>query len=257
MKVATWNVNSIRAREERLFGWLERHKPDVLCLQEIKVTDDGFPTERARAAGYHAAVSGQKTYNGVAILSRIEPSAVERGMRDDASDAHARLIDARVGGVRFICVYVPNGGEVGTEKFTYKLEWMKRFRSYLDRNCKPDEPLVVCGDINVAPEDIDVGRPDEWRDTVLCHEQARAALREIVAFGLVDAFRERCKDAGLYSWWDYRMLGFPKNNGLRIDHLFVTKPLVPRCRDVKIDRDERKGKQPSDHAPVFINLDDG
>lgn len=254
MKLATWNVNSIRAREERLLAFLERHRPDVLCLQELKVIDGDFPMARLREKGYFAAIHGQKTYNGVAILARSEPEDVVCGLRDGTEDPQARLVSARVDGVRIISVYVPNGSEVGSEKYTYKLAWLKRLRAYLEQHHRPDERLVVCGDINVAPDDIDVARPDEWKDTVLCHTDARAGMGELCEWGLFDAFRKCRPEAGLYSWWDYRMLGFPKGNGLRIDHILVTKPLLEQCSGAEIDRNERKGKQPSDHAPVLIDL---
>lgn len=254
LKIASWNVNSIRAREDRLVHWLERHAPDVLCLQELKVADEGFPHERLRAAGYRAAVHGQKTYNGVAILSRGEPEDVARGFGDAFEDGQARLISARVAGIPVVTVYVPNGGEVGSDKWLYKLEWMGRLRAFLSRRFRPDEPLVLCGDFNVAPEPRDVADPAGWEASVLFHPEARRALQEVCAFGLVDTLRLHHAEPGLYSWWDYRMLAFPKNQGLRIDHIFVTEPLVRRCSAASIDRNERKGKQPSDHAPVLAEL---
>ena len=251
MKVATWNVNSVRARLERLLAWLGANGPDVLCLQELKVPDDAFPTEALAAAGYHAVVHGQPTYNGVAILARSVPTEVEVGLQDGVDDSQARLIGARVDGIRILSAYVPNGGEVGSDKFAYKLAWMQRLRAYLAAHASPAEPLLLCGDLNVAPEDRDVARPAEWSDTVLCHAEARAALQELLAWGLVDTFRLHHAEGGLYSWWDYRQLGFPKNNGLRIDHILATAPLAKRCTGASIDREARKGKQPSDHAPVM------
>jgi exodeoxyribonuclease-3 len=254
MKIITWNLNSVRAREDRLIGVLDRHKPDALCLQELKVVDDDFPTARVRELGYHAALFGQKTYNGVAILSRAEPEDVQRGLRDDVEDPQARLVSARIDGVRVISVYVPNGGVLNSDKYAYKNAWLKRLRAYLEKHHDPHEKLVLCGDINIAPDDIDVARPDEWKDTVLFHPEMRTALRELCSWGLYDAFRHCRPEAGLYSWWDYRQLGFPKGNGLRIDHIFVTEPLLGTCRAAEIDRNERKGKQPSDHAPVVIEI---
>ncbi len=254
MKLATWNLNSIRAREERLLRWLAAAQPDVVCLQELKVTEEGFPAERLREAGYRSAVHGQKTYNGVAILSRDEPRDVVRGFGDGGEEA-ARLVAARLGSLRIASVYVPNGAVVGSDKWSYKLDWLRRLRAWLDRHCSPDDLLAVCGDFNVAPEPRDVCDPAAWEPSVLCHPEARAAFDEVRAWGLVDGFRLHHQEAGLYSWWDYRMLAFPKNQGLRIDHVLLSRPLAERCRSAAIARDERKGKQPSDHAPVVVELD--
>ena len=256
MKVATWNVNSVRARRERLLQWLERHPVDVLCLQELKVTDADFPTQELREAGYAAAVSGQRTYNGVAILAREEPRDVERGLGDDEDDPAARLIAARVAGLRVVSAYFPNGGSLGSDKWLYKLEWMRRLGGWLRRRCDPDEALVLCGDFNVAPEARDVHDPAVWEDSVLYHPEAREALEQIRNFGFVDLFRRHRPEAGLYSWWDYRMLGFQKGRGLRIDHVWGTREVAERSRGADIDREERKGKRPSDHAPVVVELSD-
>lgn len=255
MKLATWNVNSIRARLDRLVDWLGRAAPEVVCLQELKVPDEEFPVEELRAAGYHAVFHGQRTYNGVAILSRAEPEDVHRGFDGGTGDEQARLITARLHGVRIISAYFPNGQVVGSDKWGYKLDWMRRLEAYLSTRYAPSEPLALCGDFNVAPEDRDVARPDEWRDSVLCHEEARARLREIAAWGLIDTMRLHEPGPGPWSWWDYRMLAFPKGNGLRIDHVFVTRPLADRCTKAWVERNERKGKLPSDHAPVMIELD--
>jgi len=254
MKIASWNVNSVRARSERLQRWLETHAPDVLCLQELKVQDTDFPFEALRAAGYEVAAHGQKTYNGVAILARTTPTDVERGFGDGGDDSQSRLIAARVGGIRVVSVYVPNGQEVGSEKWTYKLEWLRRLRAWLDRRCRPDEPIVLCGDFNVAPEAKDVHDPAAWEPTVLFHPEARAALESVRAWGFTDTLRLHRQEDGLYSWWDYRMLAFPKNNGLRIDFVLATAPLAQRCNAASIDRDERKGTLPSDHAPVIAEF---
>jgi exodeoxyribonuclease-3 len=256
MKLATWNVNSVRAREARLLAWLAAWQPDVLCLQELKVVEADFPTAAVQALGYHAVVYGQKTYNGVAILSRTPPEDLRRGFGEDDDDPQARLVSARVNGVRVLSAYFPNGGEVGSDKFAYKLAWMEKLRVLLERTASPDEPLALCGDVNVAPDDRDVARPEEWKDTVLCHPAARAALQRIAAWGLDDTFRRHHAEGGFYSWWDYRMLGFPKNNGLRIDHVLATRRLAARSTAVEIDRNERKGKQPSDHVPVVATFAD-
>lgn len=250
MKVATWNINSVRVRMDRLLGWLARQAPDVLCLQETKCADEEFPLLELQALGYHAALFGQRTYNGVAILARDVPQDVVRGFGDGAEDPQARFIAATVAGVRIACAYMPNGQAVGSEKFAYKLDWMKRLRMWLASKADPRMPLALCGDFNVAPEARDVCNPAFWEREPLFHPQARAALENVAAWGLSDAFRLHHADAGMYSWWDYRMLAFPKDQGLRIDHIFCTPSLAACCRSVEIDRDERKGKLPSDHAPV-------
>jgi exodeoxyribonuclease III len=256
MIIATWNVNSIRARQERLERWLAKRRPDVLCLQELKVVDDQFPLEILTRAGYHSAVLGQKTYNGVAILTRNPSELIGRGLDDGTDDPQARLIAVRTGGIEILCAYVPNGAEVGSDKWEYKIQWLHRLRSLLDKRHRPDQPLILCGDLNVAPEPRDVHDPAAWEATVLFHPDARAALAGVTTWGLLDAFRLHHSEAGLYSWWDYRMLAFPKNRGLRIDHVLITEPLRERCLSAWIDRDERKGKLPSDHAPVVVELAD-
>ena len=255
MRIATWNVNSIRARQDRLLAWLAKQAPDVLCLQETKVEDAGFPFEALRSAGYYAVVHGQRTYNGVAILAREEPREVVAGLGDGADDAQARLLSARVAGLRVLSVYVPNGDTVGSEKWRYKLEWLRRLRARLDAHHTAGEPLLVCGDLNVARDEGDVAHPDRWAESVLFHPEARAALEHVRSFGLVDVFRQIHPEGGIYSWWDYRMLAFPKNDGLRIDHLLATQGLAGRCTDARVDRDERKGKGASDHAPVVASFE--
>jgi exodeoxyribonuclease III len=255
MKLATWNVNSIRAREERLVRWLSLQQPDVLCLQELKVTEDAFPLVPLQALGYHAVVHGQKAYNGVAVLSRKAPSAAERGFGDGCDDTHARLVTVLLGDVHVVSAYVPNGQEVGTDKWSYKLQWMGRLRSWLDRRFARSDLVALCGDFNVAPEARDVHDPARWEASVLFHPEARAAFESVRAWGLVDAFRLHHPEPGLYTWWDYRMLAFPRKEGLRIDHVLLSKPLAERCKSARIDRDERKGKLPSDHAPVVVELE--
>lgn len=253
MRIATWNVNSIKARKERLLAFLARHSPDVVCLQELKTEATGYPFEELRAAGYESAVLGQKTYNGVAVLSRTVPADVATGFGDGGDESQARLVAATVGGLRVASAYVPNGKEVGSEKWPYKLEWLARLAAWSAREAKAG-PLVLCGDFNVAPDDRDVANPEAWAGSVLTHPDARAAWAAILAGGLVDAFRLHHEEGGLYSWWDYRMLGFPKNDGLRIDHVLVESNLAARCAGSFVDRDERKGKLPSDHAPVLVDL---
>lgn len=255
MKLVTWNVNSIRARLPRVTAFLKRVAPDVACLQETKVLDADFPADAFKELGYHATFHGQKTYNGVAILSLAPPAEVVKGMGDGEADPEARLVAATIAGVRVIDVYVPNGQTVESPKYAYKLRWLARLRAFLDRNCKADQPLVVAGDWNVAPEDRDVWDPAAWRGQVLFSEPEKAALREVAAFGLVDALREKSQEGGVFTWWDYRMGAFHRGFGLRIDHLLMTRPLAARLRTVVVERDERKGPEPSDHAPLVAELD--
>ena len=255
MKIAAWNVNSIRARQERLLAWLSAAQPDVVCLQELKCEDAGFPAEEIRAAGYQFACYGQRTYNGVAILAKGEITDVTRGMDDGVEDPQARLIGGTVNGVRVFSVYAPNGQEVGSPAYVYKLEWYRRLRAYLDARHKPEEKLVLCGDWNVAPEPIDVHDPAAWEGQTLFSAPEREALANLCAFGLRDVWRGMHPGEQKFSWWDYRMLAFPKNRGLRIDHLLATSPLAEKCRASEIDREMRKGKGPSDHAPVWAEFD--
>jgi exodeoxyribonuclease III len=254
MKVVTWNVNSVGARRDRLLAWLGKHQPDVLCLQELKAVDEGFPRAEVEALGYHVALHGQRTYNGVAVLSREPITDVHKNLDDGLEEQDARLLSVRIGDARVICCYVPNGQALDSPKFAYKQAWLDRLHAYLLRRHTPSEPLLLCGDFNIAPEDRDVYDPEALRDDVLCHPLVRARWRTLLAFGLHDTFRLHVPDAGKYSWWDYRMLGFPKGRGLRIDHVLATPALAARCTGASIDRDERKGKQPSDHAPVLAEF---
>ena len=254
MKVASWNVNSVVARRERLLAWLAKQQPDVLCIQELKSLDEGFPREEVEALGYHVALHGQRTYNGVALLSKLPIHDVRKNLDDGQEETDARLISARVGETRVICCYVPNGQALDSPKWPYKLAWLDRLLAYLERHHQPSEPLLVCGDFNIAPEDRDVYDPEGLCEDVLCHALVREKWRALVGFGLTDTFRQHVSDAGKYSWWDYRMLGFPKGRGLRIDHILATEPRAKLCSAAAIDRDERKGKQPSDHAPVLAEF---
>jgi exodeoxyribonuclease III len=254
MKLATWNVNSIRARQDRLLDWLRSAAPDAVCLQETKVDDAGFPFDALQAAGYHAVTLGQRTYNGVAILSRRPATDVMRGFGDDVDDEQARTIAATVDGVRVISVYVPNGQEVGSDKYAYKLAWLARLRTYLQRHADPARPLALCGDMNVAPEDRDVYDPVAWGPGVLCSPPERSGLANVLAWGLVDVFRRHHSEGGMFSWWDYRGISLFKNLGLRIDHIFATHALAERSLGCEIDRAARKGHNASDHAPVVAEF---
>ncbi len=250
MKLATWNVNSIRVRLPRLLAWLERHSPDVLCLQETKVVDQDFPLKEIKEAGYHALYTGQKTYNGVALLSRSQPREIARALPGDGSEAEKRLIAAEVDGVTILGVYVPNGAEVGSSKYAFKLEWYSRLHYYLKDAFSPNQSIIVCGDFNVAPEDKDVWDPVSWQGQTLCTEPERQAFAKLLDWGLKDALRLKTPDEHIYTWWDYRGGAFHRGWGLRIDHILVSQPLAERLMNVIVDRDERKGEKPSDHAPV-------
>jgi exodeoxyribonuclease-3 len=252
--VATWNVNSVRTRLPRLLPWLERRRPDVVCLQETKVIDDDFPRAEIEAAGYRCLVNGQKTYNGVAILTRGDAAETARALPGDTPESDRRLLAASVAGIHVASVYCPNGQEVGSEKYAYKLDWYRRLRALLEATWTPAQPLVVCGDFNVAPEDRDVWDPEKWRGQVLFSDPEKEALRLLTDWGLEDALRRLRPDAGIYTWWDYRFGAFHRGWGLRIDHVLATPPLAARCVSVEVDRDERKGEKPSDHAPVVATF---
>ena len=256
MKLATWNVNSIRTRLPRLLAWLERRRPDVVCLQETKVSDDHFPSSELAALGYTALVAGQQTYNGVAVLARAGAEAIARGLPGEGDDAQRRLLVARVAGFQVMSVYGPNGQEVGSEKYAYKLDWYRRFHAFLEASARPDEPLALCGDLNIAPEDRDVWDPEKWRGQIMFSDAERAVFRDLVGWGLKDALRLHRQEGGLFTWWDYRAGAFHRGWGLRIDHILLTPALAVRCLAVEIDRDERKGQKPSDHVPVVATLAD-
>ncbi len=252
--IATWNVNSIKVRLERLLDWLDRTSPDVVCLQEIKTITSGFPQEELAAAGYESVAWGQKTYNGVALLSRTPMSDVLRGFTGKGEEDQARLISARINGVRVISAYMPNGaGE--PDRFAYKLEWMAMLLRHLREHASPDEPVALCGDYNIAPFDDDVCSLEMFGDTPHVQPETRAALAEFQQWGLSDVFRPHHPEGKVFSWWDYRMLGFPKNHGMRIDHIYATQSLASMCTEAHVDRNERKGTKPSDHAPVVAAFD--
>lgn len=253
MRIVTWNVNSLRAREERAAALLDRVAPDVICLQELKCETALCPRELFTSRGYDIAVYGQKTYNGVAIASRLPMTDVAWDL-PIPGDPMARGITARVDGVRIVDIYLPNGKAVGTDSYTYKLGWMEALRTWLDANADPHEPLVLCGDFNVAPDDRDVYDPDGWREQCLCSTPERDRFKALLDWGLVDAFRMFDDRPGQYTWWDYRGFGFQKKQGLRIDHFLITAPVVARATSVTVDLQERRGDKPSDHAPVILEL---
>jgi exodeoxyribonuclease-3 len=255
MRLVTWNVNSIRARLVRVLAWLERHTPDVVCLQELKTTEEAFPWREIEAAGYRATVCGQKTYNGVAILTRVEHQYPRVGFDDGVAAPEARMVGVTVQNVRIVCVYVPNGGRIGSPKWKHKLRWLERLAAYLEQACDAQEPLVVCGDYNVAPDDGDVAIPQAWATSVLCHPAARERLQRLLDWGLVDVFRSKYPEGGEYSWWDYRNQALARNDGLRIDLVLTSEWVAEACMGAWIDRDERRGRDASDHAPVVVELD--
>lgn len=254
--LASWNVNSVRARAERVQGWLAARKPDVACLQELKVEDALFPHALFAELGYQAICHGQKTYNGVAIVVRkeLEVHDVLRGLAGTEEECGRRVIAATVGGLRVVNVYVVNGQAVGSDKYAMKLRWLAALQSFLAEELARHPALVVLGDFNIAPADLDVHDPAAWAGSVLCSVEERAALRGMEALGLTDVFRAQHPEAREFSWWDYRMLGFPKNHGLRIDLMLASAAALVRCQSSSIDRDERKGKNASDHAPVLAEF---
>lgn len=253
MRIVSWNINSLRKRQERLVAWLAATQPDVVCLQETKCTDEQFPVLDLRAAGYHSAFQGQKSYNGVAILSKTEPSEVRPALCDAEEDPQARVIAATIGTVRVYSIYAPNGQAVGSPAYDYKMKWYGRLRSCLERENR-GQHLVVCGDFNVAPKDEDVYDPDLWRGAIMCSDAERKAFEDLCGIGLADTLRLHHTEAGLFSWWDYRMLSFPKNRGLRIDAILASRSLAEKCTAAGIEREMRKGKDPSDHAPVWAEF---
>lgn len=261
IKIVTWNVNSITQRLDRALAFLAREKPHFLCLQELKGADDKFPRQAIADAGYRAEVFGQKGYNGVAILtpadSGIKVTEVKRNFGDGIDDPAARFIavTARVPGIdsplTVMSAYIPNGQAVGSEKYIYKLEWFQRLKKYLEAHHTPDDLIALVGDFNVAPADLDVYDPVAWRERIHTSTRERQGLHQVTTFGLIDTYRFLHPDDPGYSWWDYRQLSFPQNKGLRIDLIYATKPLAEQCQQVRVDRDERKGEKPSDHAPVI------
>jgi len=257
MILAAWNVNSLSVRLPRLLAWLEASKPDVVCLQETKLEDHKFPVVDIAAAGYTAHFTGQKTYNGVAILARdgLAVTDVAAGI-PGLEDTQKRVLAATIAGIRVVDVYVPNGQSVDSDKYRYKLDWCAAAAAFVRDELSRHVNVAVLGDFNVAPEDRDVHDPALWAGQVLCTGPERAAFGEFLAAGLKDSFRLFEQPPATFSWWDYRMLAFPKNRGLRIDHILLSAPLAARCTSSRIDRNERKGEKPSDHAPVLVELRD-
>jgi exodeoxyribonuclease III len=253
MKIATWNVNSLKVRLPHVLDWLAATQADVLCLQETKQEDKAFPYAELAAAGYQAAHNGQKTYNGVAILARGTLEDIRFDIPDFA-DEQKRVVAATIDGVRIVCAYMPNGQEVGSDKYAYKLRWLAALAGHLRGELQRFPQLALLGDYNIAPDDRDVHDPAAWKDQILCSEPERAAFRQFVELGLADSFRLFEQPPKLYSWWDYRQMGFRLNRGLRIDHILLSPPLAAACSACVIDKAPRKLERPSDHAPVMATL---
>ena len=253
MKISTWNVNSVRARLPRVLDWLELERPDVALLQEIKCLDEQFPAEPIADLGYSIETFGQKTYNGVAILSKRRIEDVRRGLPGEGPDAQRRVIAAQIDDLLVINCYVVNGESVGSEKFAYKLDWMARLADYV-ASFDMREKLVVAGDFNVTFDDRDVHDPEAWREKILCSTPERDALARVMRPGLVDAFRHFHAEPGKFTWWDFRTRGFERGLGLRIDHMLLSAPALGSCEDVVIETRYRGGEKPSDHTPVTAIL---
>ncbi len=255
MRIATWNVNSLKVRLQRVEEWLALREPDILLMQETKLTDEAAPLLPLRMAGYELAHHGEGRWNGVAIASRVGIEGVSLGFDGAGPDADgARFIAATCGGVRVISVYAPNGRALGTPFYAAKLEWYERLSAWLSQNAKPADDLLLGGDLNVAPEDADVYDPQVYIDSTHTSGPERAAFRELIDWGLVDGYRRHHPEPGRFTWWDYRAGNFHKGLGMRIDHLLVTRSLAERSTAAEIDRDARKGKLPSDHAPLWLDL---
>ncbi len=258
MRIATWNINSVRQRMENLQAWLRENSPDIVCLQEIKCTDEAFPREAFENLGYNVAVHGQKTFNGVALMSKLPFDEVKSGLDGGDGDVQARFLEALVstrnGVVRVISLYLPNGNG-GEDKYAYKLSWMERLFNFSRERLKLEEPLVLAGDYNVIPTPLDARRPEAWVNDALFLPQTREKFRALINLGLTDALRAVSDAGGLYSFWDYQAGAWQKDNGIRIDHLLLSPQAADRLIDAGIDRHVRAWEKPSDHVPVWVDLD--
>jgi exodeoxyribonuclease III len=259
MKIATWNINGVKARLAQLESWLAAAKPDVVCLQEIKTVDDAFPAAAMEALGYNVAVHGQKGFNGVAILSRSPLGDVRRELPGDPEDMHARYLEAVVGtatgALRVASIYLPNGNPIGTDKFAYKCRWMTRLERHICDLVALEEPLVLAGDYNIIPEPLDAKNPDAWTTDALFQPESRAAWRRFLGLGLTDALRACHPEPGIYSFWDYQAGAWQKNHGIRIDHLLLSPQAADRLIAADVDKAPRGAEKPSDHTPVWAELD--
>jgi exodeoxyribonuclease III len=254
MKIATWNVNSLKVRLPQVLDWLATAQADILCLQETKTIDENFPVDDIGAAGYHVVFSGQKTYNGVAIISKEEAADIVTDV-PGLEDPQRRILGATIAGIRILNLYVVNGQEVGSEKYAHKLHWLDKVTTHISEQLQQFERLVVLGDFNVAPDDRDVYDPEAWHERILCSTPERAALQRILDLGLADTFRLFEQEEQSYSWWDYRAAGFRRNHGLRIDLVLASKALADSCRACTIDKEPRRLERPSDHTPVIAEFD--
>ncbi len=259
MRIATWNVNSIRQRLDHLQTWLKERQPDIVCLQEIKCVDEAFPREPLEALGYNVAVHGQKTFNGVALLSKLPFDEVASGLMGDDGDVQARFLEALVstqrGVLRVVSLYLPNGNPAPGDKYDYKLKWMDRLAQFSLDRLQEEEPFVLAGDYNVIPAPADAKRPEAWTKDALFLPQTRERYRALLNLGLTDAIRAVSDDAGLYSFWDYQAGCWQKDDGIRIDHLLLSPQAADRLIDAGIDRHVRGWDKPSDHVPVYVDLD--
>jgi exodeoxyribonuclease-3 len=255
VKIATYNVNSIRRRLPIVLEWLEKHEPDVMCLQETKVQDDEFPALVMEAAGYYASFRGMKAYNGVAMLSKKKPERVLCGLECGNDPEDVRILMAVLDGIPIVNTYVPQGYKIGTDKYAFKLEWFRKLRTYFEQHLDPEKPALWVGDLNVAPEPIDVYHPDRRVKDVDFHIDARNAYKETASWGFVDVFRKLHPDRIQYTYWDYFRNAFENNWGWRIDHIMATVPLAQKCRTAEVDMDARRARDPSDHTVMWAEFD--
>jgi len=258
MKIATWNINGVKARIENLLHWLQEAAPDIVCLQEIKSVDEQFPREPVEALGYHVETNGQKGFNGVAILSRLPFDEVSRGLPGNDGDEQARFIEGvfstETGALRVVSLYLPNGNPIASEKFAYKLAWMDRLERWTKARLMLEEPLVLAGDYNVIPEPIDAKNPENWLGDALYQPESRQAFRRLCNLGLTDALRAATDAAGTYTFWDYQAGAWQKNNGIRIDHLMLSPEAADRIASISVQKHTRAWEKPSDHVPVMVDL---
>lgn len=255
MKIATWNVNSVRARLEHVIDWIEENKPDVLCLQEVKVQDCEFPLDAFKDIGMNVYTYGQKAYNGVAFITPHTIDDVKYGMNNEEFEGQKRLIMGKLNGINIVNIYAPNGQDEDSDKFVYKERWYTELKNLFENNFNKQDNVLICGDFNIAPKDIDVHSPEKMLGRCGFHPLEHQWLESFTSWGLTDIFRIQHKDEGLFSWWDYRHGSFAKNRGMRIDYILVSEPLVKKCVNTYIDTTPRKLEKPSDHAPVVVEID--
>lgn len=253
LNLASWNVNSLKIRLDQVLAWMDTHAIDVLAMQETKTTDEQFPVAAFQALGFHCVYSGQKTYNGVAVISRYPISDMVMDI-PDFEDPQRRVLAVTTAGIRLINLYVPNGSTVNSDKYQYKLQWLEKVTDFVYQESIKYPALAIVGDFNIAPTDVDVHDPDRWEGQVLVSPQERVAFSKLMAIGFTDSFRKLHPSERAFSWWDYRMLGFRRNHGLRIDHILLSDVLGQRCHECQIDLEPRRAERPSDHAPIWVQL---